>query len=232
MGRRRLLDVLLWRRYAERARAGRRPRRDGRDRAARDHGRGLGDPHRDPLAPDTLYQAFSCSNGVCDRILTEFTTGTETDESAPPPPSRGQTEFHFSGGHGLYSCGRTRALELGFNHNGILVADVGDAQLDIETLSGSVTAATTDDRLFLGVGLCEDLWPGDEDAVLQARFGVFDVSGNFSGWTEPESLELPSRGCSTTSDESPAPWAYLLLLAWVRRRSAVATTSPCRTSRA
>jgi MYXO-CTERM domain-containing protein len=171
------------------------------------------------LAPDTLYQAFSCSNGVCDRILTEFTTGAGTDEDAPPLPSRGESETHHSTGAGPFSCGRTRALALGFEHEGILVADLGDGQLDVETLSGSVTAATTDERLFVGVGLCEDRWPGDEDAMLAARFGVFDVSGNFSGWTEPESLELPGRGCST-SDEAPARWAWgLLLLAWVRRRS-------------
>lgn len=172
------------------------------------------------LAPDTLYQAFSCSNGVCDRILTEFTTGTSTDEDAPPPPSRGETESYLTSGVGLFSCGRQRALALGFDHEGILVADLGDAQLDVETLSGSVTAATTDERLFVGVGLCEDRWPGDEDDPLPARFGVFDVSGNFSGWTEPEPLELPSRGCST-SDETPAHWAWgLLLLAWARRRRA------------
>jgi MYXO-CTERM domain-containing protein len=173
------------------------------------------------LAPDTLYQAFSCSGGVCDRILTEFTTGAGTDDVAPPLPSRGETESFFSTNAGLFSCGRMRALGLGFEHEGILVADLGDAQLDVEALSGSVTAATSDERLFVGVGLCEDLWPGDEDVALGARFGVFDVSGNFSGWTEPEPLELPNRGCSTT-DEAPAHWAWgLLLLAWARRRSEV-----------
>jgi uncharacterized protein (TIGR03382 family) len=184
----------------------------------------------EPLAPDTLYQAFACSNGVCDRILTEFTTGSCTDEIPPPLPSHGEIERHFVSGARLYSCGRKRALELGFQHQGILVADLGDAQLDVENLSGSVTAATTDERLFLGIGLCEDRWPGDEDAPLTARFGVFDVSGNFSGWTEPESLELPDQGCSA-SDEVPANWAWgLLLLAWAGRRSAT-TTSPDRRSR-
>lgn len=172
------------------------------------------------LAPNTLYQAFGCDAGTCDRLLTEFRTGSATDEDAPALPTTGQPDRLFESGRGLFSCGRMRALEFAIEHDGILVADLGDATLDAEALAGSVTAASSEPQLMVGVGLCDDIWSGAEDETLEIRFGLFDLSGNFSGWTEPEPVELPKRGCSIADEQTPAAWAWgLLLLAAVRRRN-------------
>lgn len=161
------------------------------------------------LAPDTRYQLWECMGDDCSRVITEFTTGEESDTTAPDLPMERSRDFE----HRL----REDSVALDVDFEGILVVDLGDADLRTELLSGSVHAVAIPEDLpiILGQGVCLDNWPGDLKDERPIRYGSFDLAGNFSGWTEPDPLAI--KGCSTTG-ERPPPCMLLLLLASCRRR--------------
>lgn len=100
----------------------------------------------------------------------------------------------------------TRALELEFEHQGILIGDTGTlgpigsaSDLFIEAASAAegddvtprIEWVTTDSNVWVGKADCT-VWPLGAPDRQVARFGVLDLAGNFSGWVETE-LELPSE---------------------------------------
>lgn len=172
-----------------------------------------------PLAPDTAYELVDCLEGICDRVVARFTTGAAADGEAPSLPS----ETDRDGGadpRGLSSCGKSKWASVELSAEGLLVMEIGGGSLDPATLSGGTTIATLDPSITVGVGACYTGWPDADERALPVRYGVFDVAGNFSGWTAPDTLTLGS-GCNCRSDAPATPSLFALAmvgLALRRRR--------------
>lgn len=171
------------------------------------------------LEPATLYQVWDCRNDVCDRIISSFTTGTMSDDEPPEAPTVSGENKLFDNGRGLFNCGGIQAIELSFDSDDIVLVDLGDATLSPTTFAGSVSAATNDGNLTVGLGLCADNWPAPADDTITPRYASYDLSGNFSGWQDGEPLELPQNGCGcTTNGDSTPGWAWLVGVLFVFRR--------------
>jgi hypothetical protein len=178
------------------------------------------------LLPETEYRievdyppAFD--DGSVTTESKHFRTGSRVLTDPPSLPSlTGVTPVVADGPF----LGR-RGLDLSFDHQGILVGDPNgllvsvrsvqdlllgeDATfqaLPIDAASRVLRWATLDPVLSVGLGDCV-LWP-DRVERHEARFGVFDLAGNFSGWSEdatvlqlpdaspgaPPELQVPSAG--------------------------------------
>ncbi len=112
---------------------------------------------------------------------------------------------------------------------GLIVVDAdGGAKLSVDTMTGRLTSATTRDSAFIHLGARGECvprsWPGDEDiepgSTAIIKYGVFDLAGNFSGWSEPEVLTVKS-GCTVNPSQQSGNWPtfalVLLLLVSTRR---------------
>lgn len=163
------------------------------------------------LEPDTTYRIETSYEDISGVVTTEsvsFTTGSGPLTSAPLPPQITSSEPGAGNG---WEGGVNRYLRLGVAHEGILIADNAGALGTIESAqdlwlperdadfesvplaSGTrvVRWATLDSELWVGLGDCM-VWPETAADREQARFGVLDLAGNFSGWTGPVELTLPS----------------------------------------
>lgn len=165
------------------------------------------------LRPNTRYQFLM--DGIrpdADEVppfQVEFTTGAGPSRSLPTLPELLSSEpgsFVESTGSGYQVVHRW--LDLQFReHAGILIGDAGElasvssvAELLLPTPSASeherapgeraLYWATTRDEMSVGVGSCL-IWPDLAQDHREARFGVLDLAGNFSGWSEPMALALP-----------------------------------------
>jgi hypothetical protein len=155
------------------------------------------------LEPNTRYSIeVSSGDGSIERNW--FQTGGGPSVVAPPLPVLVSSEPGF--GQGWSGLNRWNALE--FAHAGILMGDNGalgdvtsadDVLLDedagfvaieVEASTPVVRWLTTLPELYVGVGDCL-IWPEGAEDRQDARFGVLDLAGNFSGWLAEELL-LPS----------------------------------------
>lgn len=154
------------------------------------------------LLPSSSYQLWACDGPVCSTQLTEITTGTGPDAESPPLPAERERD------HGV------KVVSLLVDFEGILLVDLGGGQLDPATLTGSVhdVTAAHDEPVFLGRGGCVDSWPGSIRDDRPLRYGALDLAGNFSGWTEPETLAVDGCACSTER-RGGSPRGVLVLLA-------------------
>jgi hypothetical protein len=161
------------------------------------------------LEANTEYEIEFDYTDVFDVVTTErvsFTTGSGPSTSTPPPPELTRSEP----GAGQGFLGTSRYLHLELAHSGILIADSGGALGDIDSAEDLwlpegagfesialrsttpvVRWVTTSNELWVGLGECL-VWSETAAERESARFGVLDLAGNFSGWTEPSELELPS----------------------------------------
>ncbi len=164
------------------------------------------------LAPDTTYslEVASCSNAFCDRIAEEVRTGNAVDDEVPPLPQvevTGKAQYHSSG-----LCGAESWIGFSADYDGMLLVDVeGDATFDPATLSGYVNVVTDAQEFSLGVGMCQVGLP-PEGGNLTFRFGVLSAGGNFSGWTEPQTIyapELLSCAVGRVGRRSTSLWSLL-----------------------
>lgn len=158
-----------------------------------------------------------------DSETTTFVVTAEADEAPPKPPELAigdavATEYE----NGF--VGHSMAVEGEFE--GILLVDIGrEATLDPDALTGEVALVSTDTNFVIGHD-CVPTWPDAQPgSSTTVAFASFDLAGNFSGWTEPEPLEIEAQGCarcSTGSSRSAAaPVQMLAMLAlglFVRRR--------------
>jgi hypothetical protein len=159
-----------------------------------------------PLAPNANYTIEVNHNPAgTEPLIARFHFSTGPGNSAPPPalPTLVSTVRHAGGG--FFSL--TRAIELEFEHQGILIGDTGTlgavSSVDDLFIEGSrpveydddetprVEWATTDRYVWVGKGDCV-VWPEGASDQQIARFGVLDLAGNFSGWVDTE-VELPSE---------------------------------------
>jgi len=168
---------------------------------------------RSELQPNTRYRfvmtgAMSEDDGP--PFVTTFTTGAGPARRTPPLPELLSVETDTSTPRDTFSGGLERWLKLDFaRHPGILIGDGGHAlevtsaddlllreQADLEYELAPdaravpwVTASTT---LAVGMSFCM-LWPDSHAERVDARFGVLDLAGNFSGWSAATELVLPSQ---------------------------------------
>lgn len=160
-----------------------------------------------PLVPGTRYRV----EGVRATI---FTVGTSTDTTAPTIPTELSREprvehVGWDPFGGESSCGEADHVSVSVQlaHDGVLaVVDAdGATDLDPAQLSGGITSAAFPTRVTLGRGVCLHSWPEiEEGTTARLRYGSFDLAGNFSGWSEPADVAIPSAGCgcTTTSADS------------------------------
>ena len=185
------------------------------------------------LEPKERYDVVEYrSDGVISYgVLSSFETGEASDLAPPPLPievDRTSTSWNICGD--LCPQGKGSQVEVHLSGEGLIVVDLGGSQaLDIDGLSGFVSTAATDGELVLGGGGgCGGPWPAARGETLTIRYGAFDLAGNFSGWTEEDTVTMPkipatcSCNCSATRARDVAPIASmvvgLLLLGWRRRR--------------
>lgn len=148
----------------------------------------------------------------------EFTVTEDEDLVAPEQPDieLGETNRYPLEGSVSYSVD----VEGTFEH--MLMLDVGlTSTLDPEALTGSVSLMAGHTNFVVGHS-CGTTWadagPG---ASTEVAFSSFDLAGNFSGWTEPDLVEIEdeeeSKGCTVGAPTS-ASLLGLMLFGFVRRR--------------
>jgi hypothetical protein len=157
---------------------------------------------RAALEPGTAY-TIEVRYGPEEVQFIEFETGEGAASAPPALPVLVSSEPRMSLG---WEVQPSRWLELRFEHDHILVGDVGglgpfvsvkdlftEERAAAQTASGerrTFTWITSGDELAVGRGDCIS-WPTGAD-TQSARFGVLDLAGNFSGWVDVP-LELPSE---------------------------------------
>lgn len=167
-----------------------------------------------PLAPNTRYELVGCYDDDCE-VITRFTTGDGPDLDPPPLP----VETSRDGGadrRGRTSCGESAWARVEFTAEGLVVMQLDEGTLDPELLFGETSIATLEDAVTVGRGACYVGWPDWNHDAATLRYGAFDLAGNFSGWTEPDTLTLD--GCGCRSDTSGAPSLALLAVVAVTLR--------------
>lgn len=155
----------------------------------------------EPLSPDTTF-SYRC---VYDEWVHTFTTGAGPREETPavPDPSRHAPSTSEDSVWGDSFGVRFEELAPA---NTLIVVDLNSgANLLEEDPSGSVAEIIQlelSGSLFVGNGPCGGVWP---DAGLGATasfaFGAFDLTGTFSGWSDPVEVTLPE---TYTDPEPPA----------------------------
>lgn len=157
-----------------------------------------------PLAPDREYGVWLCRAERCDAFVTGFRTG-------PGPHAGGPARPRLIGGDS--DTGRGDA-SMQIDFAGILVVDRADGDFDGPGLAGAAVTFSADPTapVELAAGECGN-WSGDRTRA-ELRFGAYDPSGAFSGWSEPATVEM--SGCALAP--SPGLPAVLLLFAGRRRR--------------
>lgn len=113
-----------------------------------------------------------------------------------------------------YTLGPTELSRTGV----IFLLDANEeSQLDLADLSGFVTAFNGSATLTLGAGEClGDNFPGgaSSGATASVRFASIDITGEFSGWTDPDEVSL--SGCNSAN--TPVPYFWVLVPLLRRRR--------------
>lgn len=149
-----------------------------------------------------------------------FTTGKVALTEMPPVPNVIDLDQHRDRECGTSYYGATYSLNsVGAAH--IYVLDSGTADsLGLETPDR--VRFSTVPSFELGASCGGDNFPGgaSKNATTSVRFASFDLAGNFSGWSEPESLTL--TGCNLGGAQSTAFLVIVPFLLCGRRRW------PCR----
>jgi hypothetical protein len=151
------------------------------------------------LAPESTY-TYECPGHGSEYT---FTTGVGPRVGAPPVPdsSRWAARATYKPDMGdSYAVSFDSAAPAG----SFVVFDIGGtASMDADGPSGvlsDVTEALYPGKVAVGSSICQNNWP---EAALGASttvaLGAFDVTGAFSGWSDPVTVTLPS----TLDDQSP-----------------------------
>jgi len=160
-----------------------------------------------PLLPDARYVLWQCSQAACEHKLGEFRTRSGPADADPPIPT--VTELFEA----------ADLLESDANFHGLLVVSAGPDDLDPDSRTGAI----------LGVGL-----PGApvafhaHQSVNSVHLGVYDLAGNFSGFSGSLRLERETSPVCASCDVTDNPPMSLLfaltLLTLPRRRRSRAPT--------
>lgn len=148
----------------------------------------------EPLQPNTVYTVEESSGPSLSR---QFTTGESIDDEPPAPlaligstAAPGQLVLDFAVDDVL--AGELGATSAPFAslEDVLLPANFGDGYRALEADAPVFRWLTPEPSLHLISGAYCSNWPRSGYAV-QARFGTFDLAGNFSGWTDVPDLEVP-----------------------------------------
>lgn len=149
------------------------------------------------LEMGSTYEVTNCGGSAT--VVTTFTVSEGPDTTPPEKPTftMGETQ---SSGSSFSSCGEELYVPLEVKYQGtLLILDVaGRSTLDPQTFTGKpVDAFWPGDTAIVGYGAClSNNWDFDKDGdAVNTRLGAFDLAGNFSGMTEPFSVE-PSCTCT------------------------------------
>lgn len=167
------------------------------------------------LTPGESYQVV-----VGSEVLSTFSVGGGRDETPPQVPSIvSQDNIHESGN--VSSCGEAHYANLGIRHDGVLALmdREEESTLDATLPAGTLTELVVRDTVTLGDAPCATSWEeAKRGSKTQVRFSAFDLAGNFSGWSQDETVRIGAEsGCSTVAG-SPALALLLVGALAVRRR--------------
>jgi len=179
----------------------------------------------EPLIPDETYSIELLDSG---EVLGTFTAGQGPDEDDPDVPVELERHAEVSEriANQMSSCGYTDIVEITVDFDGVLVVAniTGMDDLDPGAVDGEASDVNLDGVLVIGSAGCIWSWPDAEpQATTDLQWGTFDIAGNFSGWSAPTTIELPSAGCgcdATGSNSGPgaALGLALLIACWLRLR--------------
>jgi hypothetical protein len=163
-----------------------------------------------------------------DEILGRFTVGADSDTEPPAVPAEIDREASASARvAGMQSsCGPSDVVNLTLEDTGLVyVANIeGIDGPDTAIPSGESSDLSPAPEFRLGSAGCTWSWPvAAPGASTTERWGVFDLAGNFSGWSEPISVNIPPAGCTCVLGGAPTTTGgigacLLALLVLVRRR--------------
>lgn len=153
------------------------------------------------LLPDARYVLWQCSPSACEHQLGEFRTRSGPAEDPPPLPTVTRL------------VETADLLESDAEFHGLLVVAAGPDDLDPGKRTGDI----------LGVGL-----PGEpiafhaHQSVNSVHLGVYDLAGNFSGFSDSLAVEREKTSACATCDVAADPpmslLTALMLLALPQRR--------------
>jgi MYXO-CTERM domain-containing protein len=175
------------------------------------------------ITPDELLVAGQTYTLELDQYeaLGEFTVG-DVELSIPPelPVELGRESSASARIHNqTNSCGPTDMVTLTLETTGLVyVAEIeGWDSLDADAIDGEASELSLDGVLQIGSAGCVWSWPDAEPrASTTVRWGVYDIAGNFSGWSDDEEISIPSAGCSCSAGgEGAQSGAAALLLGLV-----------------
>lgn len=167
------------------------------------------------LAPFETYEVWFEGERV-----TTFDTADQVDLEAPEPPqyaalADGETQLVQP------LSTEIRSIEVDMPGEGlfVLIDLESQAALDADRMEGEVADIAEDpNEVLIGGGTCDGSWHGmnTSDAV-EFRFATVDLSGNFSGWSEPLAVQPEEiGGCNcrqATGSAAPLSTAAALALA-------------------
>jgi hypothetical protein len=173
------------------------------------------------LEPNTRYtiETWFDTGGAGATEVATFTTGPgPIGDTVPAPPALVSMDTE-TGARGFDLPSPTRWVTLQFEeHSGILVADDGGAEsLDasdgwlieasevdaaLEASGPAIVWITGGSTLRMGISDCL-FWPQGAGDRIDARFGLLDVAGNFSGWVESP-IEIPSAAEARATADAEA----------------------------
>jgi len=94
--------------------------------------------------------------------------------------------------------------------------------------SGIVDGMSLTGSFYVGKMACSHTWLGAAPrASTRVRFGLFDISGNFSGWSDAQTLSLPAPlnggGCTgrSTTTTDAGVWFLPAVGLWRRRKKSL-----------
>lgn len=169
-----------------------------------------------------------------DQTVLSFTTGT-TEDTTPPEPPRVLSEEFISDAADFElfesSCGSTSTYGARYSlaFTGLVAVIDVRHRADIPTefgdisVPGLVTPGTNAGEATIFVGT--PAWCGgvqvSPGSQTELRFGTYDIAGNFSGFTDPLPVKIPSGcGCASGSEASSVLLLGMALLHWKRKRAA------------
>jgi MYXO-CTERM domain-containing protein len=165
-----------------------------------------------PLEVGSTYEIIGCF----DNQLATFTVNEGPDEEPPPRPAVTPLDAESGSGGAFSSCGGEYEYVplLASRTDVILTLDIaGRADLNPEAVNGEVSDVfLPNHRPLVGSADCEAFnWDFENDGpAVDTRLGAFDYAGNFSGWSEPKTVE-GACGCEAAGADPARSHGYGLL---------------------
>ena len=168
-----------------------------------------------PLPFPGTYAIERCGDPawiVCTPV-TRFEVIDEIDEQAPELPEIEASRSEATRG----DWGSSRLAIITLQGDAFTLADADGEGLDSPLDEGARLASLSLlPELYLGTGVC--MPRSFEGNHADVRFGTFDLAGNFSGYTEPQRVDIPELDGCALGAGSNGGWAVLLALALLGRR--------------